>query len=363
MVRGFFPRASEAFGSDRGTRKPAIPARRISPEGFFEAVLPLSPELPISPTRYRWRVREPGQAERESYDTYAFSPLLSDFDLHLMGEGTHYQKYEKMGAHLAVIEGVAGVQFGVWAPNAMRVSVVGDFNQWDGRTHPMRNRGPSGVWELFVPGTGRGRDLQVRDPALSADLPMLKSDPYGFRSELRPKTGSVVARLDRHHWNDWEWIDYRAKQDWFTSPISVYELHLGSWRRVVEEGGRWLSYSELADQLIPYVKQMGYTHVELMPVMEHPFDGSWGYQTLGIFCRDQPVRRSGRLHVLCRPASPGGHRRDSGLDSRALPQRRARPCRVRRHSSLRARRPAPGPPSGLGQLWSSTTAATKSRIS
>jgi 1,4-alpha-glucan branching enzyme len=282
VVRGFFPQASEAFVVIEGDANP-IPARGIAPEGLFEAALPFSPELPISPTRYRWRVREPGRPERDLYDTYAFPPLLSDFDLHLMGEGTHYQKYEKMGAHLAVVEGVAGTQFGVWAPNAMRVSVVGDFNQWDGRTHPMRNRGPSGVWELFVPGLHEGAiyKYEIRPP--SADLPLLKADPYGFRSEMRPKTGSVVARLDRHQWNDWGWMDYRAKHDWFTSPISVYELHLGSWRRVVEDSSRWLTYSELADQLIPYVNHMGYTHVELMPVMEHPFDGSWGYQTLGYF--------------------------------------------------------------------------------
>jgi 1,4-alpha-glucan branching enzyme len=282
VVRGFFPRASEAFIRIEGNAN-SIPARLISPEGLFEAVLPLSPELPISPTKYRWRVQEPGQGERESYDAYAFPPLLSDFDLHLMGEGTHYEKYEKMGAHLAVIEGVAGVQFGVWAPNAMRVSVVGDFNQWDGRTHSMRNRGPSGVWELFVPGLAEGGIYKYEIRPSSSALPLLKSDPYGFRCELRPKTGSVVARLDRHVWNDRGWIEYRQKQDWLTSPISAYEMHLGSWRRVVEEGGRWLSYAESADQLIPYLKHMGYTHVELLPVMEHPFDGSWGYQTLGYF--------------------------------------------------------------------------------
>jgi 1,4-alpha-glucan branching enzyme len=282
VARGFFPRVSDAFVAIEGQANP-ISAQRISPEGFFEAALPFSPELPISPARYRWRLREPGQQERELYDTYAFPPLLSDFDLHLMSEGTHYQKYEKMGAHLAVVEGVAGTQFGVWAPNAMRVSVVGDFNQWDGRTHPMRNRGPSGVWELFVPGLPEGAIYKYEIRPQSADLPLLKADPYAVRSEMRPKTGSVVARLDRHQWNDWGWIEYRAKHDWFTSPISVYELHLGSWRRDVEDGNRWLTYSELADQLIPYVKHMGYTHVELMPVMEHPFDGSWGYQTVGYF--------------------------------------------------------------------------------
>jgi len=282
VVRGFFPRASDVSVSVEGSKNP-IPAIRVFPEGLFEAVLPLLPELPISPTTYRWRVQEPGQPERESYDAYAFPPLLSDFDLYLMGEGTHYQKYEKMGAHLAVIEGVAGVQFGLWAPNAMRASVVGDFNQWDGRTHPMRNRGPSGVWELFVPGLDEGAiyKYEIRPP--SGGLPLLKSDPYGFRCELRPNTGSIVARLDRHVWNDRGWMEYRARNDWLASPVSVYEMHLGSWRRVVDEGGRWLTYAESAEQLITYLKQMGYTHVELLPVMEHPFDGSWGYQTLGYF--------------------------------------------------------------------------------
>ena len=260
-----------------------IPAGRISAEGLFEAVLPLFPELPISPSSYRWRANQPGQAESEFHDSYAFLPLLSDFDLYLMGEGTHYLKYEKMGAHPTVVEGVAGVQFGVWAPNAMRVSVVGDFNLWDGRTHPMRNRGPSGVWELFVPGLPEGALYKYEIRPMSADLPLLKSDPYAFRSELRPNTSSIVASLDRHTWNDQGWMEYRARNDWFCSPISIYEVHLGSWRRVVEEGSRWLSYTELADDLIPYLKRMGYTHVELMPVMEHPFDASWGYQTLGYF--------------------------------------------------------------------------------
>ena len=282
VVRAFLPKASEASVLLEGHANP-IPASRVSPEGLFEAVLPIAPVLPISPSSYRWRVSEAGYAVREFYDSYAFPSLLSDFDLHLMGEGTHYLKYEKMGAHPVTISGIAGVQFAVWAPNAMRVSVVGDFNQWDGRTHPMRNRGPSGVWELFVPELAEGAIYKYEIRPMSADLPVLKSDPYGFYSELRPKTGSIVARLDHHRWEDWEWMNNRANRDWFTSPISVYEVHLGSWRRVVEEGGRWLTYTELADRLIPYVKQMGYTHVELMPVMEYPFDGSWGYQTLGYF--------------------------------------------------------------------------------
>jgi len=281
VVRGFFPRASEVSIELKGHPNP-ISAGRISSEGVFEAVLPQFPELPISPSSYRWRVKEPGQVISEFHDSYAFPPLLSDFDLYLMGEGTHYAKYEKMGAHPTTIDGVAGVQFGVWAPNAMRVSVVGDFNSWDGRTHTMRNRGPSGVWELFVPGISEGAIYKYEIRPLSSDLPILKSDPYAFRSELRPNTGSIVARLDRHVWNDAGWMEYRANNDWLAAPISIYEVHLGSWRRV-EESNRWLTYAELGGQLIPYLKQMGYTHVELLPVMEHPYDASWGYQTLGYF--------------------------------------------------------------------------------
>jgi 1,4-alpha-glucan branching enzyme len=282
VARGFFPRATQVSVILK-ERSDTIAARRISPEGLFEAVLPLYSHLPISADSYRWRVAEEGQPVREIHDAYAFPPLLSDFDLYLIGEGTHYQKYEKMGAHPVVVDSVAGVQFGVWAPNAMRVSVVGDFNQWDGRTHAMRNRGPSGVWELFVPELGEGAVYKYEIRPMSGGHPLLKSDPYGFRSELRPNTGSIVARLDHHIWNDSGWIEWRSRNDWLSSPISVYEIHLGSWRRKVEENSRWLSYGELADQLIPYLKRMGYTHVELMPVMEHPFDGSWGYQTLGYF--------------------------------------------------------------------------------
>jgi len=281
VVRGFFPRASEAFVLVQGSEP--IPAGRIGSDGLFEAVLPFFPQLPISPGSYRWKVVEAGQTTREFHDSYAFPPLLSDFDLYLIGEGTHYLKYEKVGAHPVVVDGIAGVQFAVWAPNALRVSVVGDFNRWDGRTHPMRNRGSSGVWELFVPELAEGALYKYEIRPMSAGPPLLKSDPYAFRSELRPNTGSIVARLDRHEWNDSGWINYRSRNDWLSSPISVYEVHLGSWRRLIEDGGRWLSYIELADQLIPYLKRMGYTHVEFMPVMEHPFDGSWGYQTLGYF--------------------------------------------------------------------------------
>jgi len=165
--------------------------------GYFQATLPLQPRLPISPSTYRWRVEKEGQAPREFHDPYAFPLLISDFDMHLFGEGAHFQLYEKLGAHPTVIGGIAGVQFAVWAPNAMRVSVVGDFNGWDGRAHPMRNRLPSGVWEIFVPGLEEGAIYKYEIRPSSSALPILKSDPYGFRAELRPKTGSIVANIDR----------------------------------------------------------------------------------------------------------------------------------------------------------------------
>ena len=267
----------------KGTRT-RFPPGAFRPKGCSKPFCHSFRNLPISPASYRWRVREPGQADREFYDTYAFPPLLSDFDLYLMGEGTHYQKYEKMGAHPVVIDGIAGMQFGVWAPNAMRVSVVGDFNQWDGRTHPMRNRGPSGVWELFVPGLAEGAiyKYEIR--------PMSGGSAGAEERSLRLPLGTAAQdglhrRASRSPQLERLGVDRLSRQGMTgsSSPISIYELHLGSWRRVVEDGSRWLTYGELADQLIPYLKQMGYTHVELMPVMEHPFDGSWGYQTLGYF--------------------------------------------------------------------------------
>jgi 1,4-alpha-glucan branching enzyme len=203
--------------------------------------------------------------------------------LYLMGEGRHYDTYEKLGAHIRTVNGISGVHFGVWAPSARRVSVVGDFNGWDGRANVMRARGSSGIWELFIPELSEGAVYKYEVIGPEGTMLPLKADPYAFRAELRPNTGSVVARLDQHEWNDGDWIAQRPGKDWLTLPISVYEVHLGSWRRVPEKHDRWLTYRELADQLIPYVKDLGYTHIELLPVMEHPYDGSWGYQTLGYY--------------------------------------------------------------------------------
>jgi 1,4-alpha-glucan branching enzyme len=281
-IRAFQPRAAVAQIILQDQANP-IPMRQLRDTGFFEATLPTPSDTAPAPSSYRLRFRNEYGDVWESHDTYAFPYLLTEFDLYLMGEGRHYDTYEKLGAHVKTLEGVAGVHFAVWAPNARRVSVVGDFNGWDGRVNPMRARGNSGIWELFVPEFDEGVIYKYEIVGPQNNILPLKADPYGFRSELRPNTGSVVARLDKHTWKDAEWLERRPSKNWLEQPVSAYEVHLGSWRRIPEENNRWLSYRELADQLIPYVKELGYTHIELLPIMEHPYDGSWGYQTLGYF--------------------------------------------------------------------------------
>ncbi|MEI8206709.1 MAG: 1,4-alpha-glucan branching protein GlgB [Kiritimatiellales bacterium] len=214
-------------------------------------------------------------------------PKLTDFDLFLYGKGTHYRTYEKFGAHLLEEDGKKGVYFAVWAPNAQHVSVIGSFNNWEAWIHPMTPIDNSGVWELFIPGVKEGDQykFEIKGPD---GFWAQKADPYAFAAELRPRTASVVCDLSRYQWNDAAWIEQRAQTKWYERPISVYEVHLGSWKR--QDGWRWLTYRELAEQLIPYVKEMGYTHIELMPIAEHPFDGSWGYQTSGYYA---PTSRFG----------------------------------------------------------------------
>jgi len=207
--------------------------------------------------------------------------MLTDYDLHLLGEGRHWKSYEKLGSQLHVVDGMAGVNFAVWAPNAEALSVVGDFNGWDGRHHAMRKRVPSGIWELFVPGIGAGTLYKYRVHADGSFSD--RADPYGFGAEVPPRTASKVVDLACHSWRDQEWMEQRAARNSLSAPLSIYEVHLGSWRRPGNDPHRWLSYADLERELVPYCLEMGFTHVEFLPPMEHPLSASWGYQTIGLF--------------------------------------------------------------------------------
>lgn len=222
------------------------------------------------------------------YDCYAFPPQLEDFDLHLFSEGKHWHAYRFFGAHQHQVDGIDGVLFATWAPSAERISVIGNFNQWDGRCHPMRVRGDNGIWELFIPGISSGElykyEIRNRDDGSLHS----KMDPYGQQTELRPSTASVIAAQAQHDWQDAQWMSTREETDWLHQPHSVYEVHLGSWKRNAE--GDFLTYIEMADQLVPYVRELGFTHIELLPITEHPLDISWGYQTTGYFA---PTSRFG----------------------------------------------------------------------
>ena len=287
VVRAFLPFAETARVIPLVTGGDPMPMERIHADGLFEARFPRRSE----PFAYRLETVDDHGQVRQLDDPYRFPSTLSAYDLHLLGEGTHYKAYEKLGAHLLVLDGVAGVAFAVWAPNARRVSVVGDWNQWDGRHHPMRCHPGNGIWDLFLPGLAEGARYKFEILSQSGELLALKADPYAFAFELEtPRTASVVATLDGYAWGDGAWMAERARRNAHDSPIAIYEVHLGSWMRVPEEGDRFLTYRELAPKLAEYVKEMGYTHVELLPVMEHPFYGSWGYQTIGYFA---PTRRYG----------------------------------------------------------------------
>ena len=280
ILRAFVPWAAtlQVIDEESGTTSAA---ERVHEAGFFEAVFPARDRF-----RYRLRAADPQGGTHEFHDPYAFPATLSDFDLHLLGEGTDLQLYRKFGAHLHEIDGVAGVRFAVWAPNAERVSVVGEFNQWDGRRDVMRLHPGVGVWDLFIPDLGAGAiykyEIKPRDGAT-----FLKADPVGFQSEVRPATASVVHELGAFAWGDAEWMERRAKSDAVHEPFLAYEVHLGSWRWA---GDRPMTYRELAAELPQYVRDMGFTHVELLPVMEHPYDPSWGYQVTGYFA---PTSRFG----------------------------------------------------------------------
>ncbi len=263
---------------------------RLHPAGLFEAVFPDQPET----FPYRLEVVDARGRVSTLEDPYRFPSTLSDYDRHLLAEGSHYGASDKLGAHPCMLAGVSGVVFAVWAPNARRVSVVGDFNGWDGRRHAMRLHPGNGIWEIFIPGVATGARYKFEIAARSAEGVVLKADPYAFAFEVEtPRTASVVHALGGHQWGDASWMTARARQNPLEAPMSIYEVHLGSWMRGVEDGNRFLTYAELAEKLAAYVSEMGFTHVELLPVTEHPFYGSWGYQTIGYFA---PTRRYGSPH-------------------------------------------------------------------
>lgn len=270
----------------RDEMKARYPMTRLDESGFYEVFL--KGKRAFFP--YRFRTERYNGEIRQFYDPYSFAPTLSESELYLIGKGDERKIYDKLGSHIREINGVKGASFAVWAPTARRVSVVGGFNQWDGRYHQMRALGSSGIWEIFIPGVSSGEKYKYEILAANNDTPFLKIDPYAVRFEAPPYNSSIVWDLSGHEWRDAEWIEKRENTKWDEKAISVYEVHLGSWRRVPEDGCRPLSYVEIGSQLAQYCKEMSFTHVEFMPLSEYPFEGSWGYQVTGFYA---PTHRYG----------------------------------------------------------------------
>lgn len=284
VVRAFLQGATscEVVDVDSDQR---YPLKQLTDNGFFEGKL--TGRKAVFP--YRLRMEKGNGEIIQFYDPYRFLPTVTDEDLFLFNKGDDHRVYNKLGAHLRTIDGVGGVSFAVWAPSARRVSVVGDFNHWDGRYHPMRALGSSGVWEIFIPGIEEG--MKYKYEILDQEEYLhLKTDPYATYYEAPPHNASIVCQVDGYAWGDGAYLEKRASTDWKQEPMSVYEVHFGSWKRKTEDGTRPLTYREMAEELIPYVVEMGYTHVEFMPLAEHPFTGSWGYQVTGYFA---PTQRYG----------------------------------------------------------------------
>jgi 1,4-alpha-glucan branching enzyme len=286
VLRTFQPWAERMEVLDAASREVVAELPRVHPAGFFAG--------PVKARRgrfaYRLRAYTREGLSHELDDPYRFGPVLGELDIHLLAEGNHLRSYEKLGAHPIEHEGANGVAFAVWAPGAKRVSVIGDFNGWDGRRHPMRLHPACGVWEVFLPDLEPGEVYKFEILGQHGQLLPLKADPYAAQAELPPRTASIVAAPSRHTWRDDSWMRGRAERNDRAAPISIYEVHLGSWRRRPEEGDRFLTYRELADELVPYVRELGFTHLELLPITEFPFDGSWGYQPIGLFA---PTSRFG----------------------------------------------------------------------
>ncbi|HTY59577.1 MAG TPA: alpha-amylase family glycosyl hydrolase, partial [Bacteroidota bacterium] len=284
-VRAFLPGAESAAVMPRSGKLAGkeIPMKRVHDHGFFEAVIPECAEV----FPYELRKTLPGGHVEQFNDSYSFMPTLTDFDIYLFNAGDNHRIYEKLGAHYGEVNGIGGVQFAVWAPSARSVSVIGDFNGWDRRFHAMRVLGSSGIWEIFIPGLAEGELYKFQVKTQNGFI-MDKTDPYAVEMEIRPRTASRVNFLRGFAWHDASWMASRAAGGQLGKPLAMYELHIGSWRRA--DGNRPLTYRELADSVVDYVRQEGFTHIELMPVMEHPFDGSWGYQVTGYFA---PTSRFG----------------------------------------------------------------------
>jgi 1,4-alpha-glucan branching enzyme len=281
VVRAFHPAARSVEVRLPGGR--LVPMTASDHAGLVEAQVDDASD-------YRLRIEYQAGHVLDVDDPYRYGRVLTDFDLHLFSEGTHHRAFEKFGAHRITVGTTTGVHFAVWAPNANRVSLIGDLNGWDGRVNPMRLLVPSGVWEIFIPDLKDGEHYKFEIRTKTGEL-LKKSDPFGLAFEVPPQSASIVRDISGYVWRDEAWMQARREQDsWFGRPMAVYEAHLGSWARVPEEGNRFLTYPELAHRLVPYVKELGFTHIELMPVMEHPFSGSWGYQVLGFFA---PTSRFG----------------------------------------------------------------------
>lgn len=284
-VRAFLPGAKELYVIDKNDENGVYKADRIHEDGFFETVI----EDRHKWFDYKFRIVYWDGNENITADAYSFPPTVSDYDKYLFGAGNHYEIYNKLGANICEINGTEGVSFAVWAPNAKSVSVIGSFNYWDGRSAQMRMLGNSGIWEIFIPGAAEFDRYKFRIKDRNNNVTD-KSDPYGFYMEKRPQNASIVYDLGVYRWKDAKWIKQRETSDPYRSPMNIYEVQLGSWMRVPEEENRFLTYRELADKLVKYVKKMGYTHIELLPVSEYPFDGSWGYQVTGYYA---PTSRYG----------------------------------------------------------------------
>jgi 1,4-alpha-glucan branching enzyme len=274
-----------------GKKRETVVMNKIDPAGFYRAVFKNTTEV----FKYKYSIRFQNRIIKEQYDPYSFKVGFGDLDIHLLKEGNHFKSYEKLGAKVKSKNRIKGVQFAVWAPNAKGVSIVGDFNNWEISAHPMDNIDHSGFWGLFVPGVGVGSIYKFAINSRIDNNLHLKTDPYAFQSELRPKTASIVNTLDKYKWNDKEWMKKRKKIDFKKQPISIYEVHLGSWKKDYDNPDfhndwGYKNYKQLAYELVDYVMEMGYTHIELMPVMEHPLDQSWGYQVINYFA---PTSRYG----------------------------------------------------------------------